>query len=191
MNDIINNNIKELQDAIHVAGMNYEIWWIYKEKESRKRYVDTLNIYHHFFVMSLHAHFVAMLFSIYRLYETRKDTINLPQLMKLIKDEGSIPQQDLNLIEKDINNIKHLWKKASILRNNLFGHRSKSLDSPSVWKQAQVTPRQFKQIIDESKSILNRITYLRNRSSHAFNLSSTEDTIKLLEDLKLLNEKKL
>jgi len=189
MNDLIRNSIKELQQAITVSELNYEIWWVYKAKESRKRYEDILYKYPIFFKMSLHAHFVAMLVSLYRLYETRTDTINLPQLMKLIKDEGSIPQQELKLIEKDIFNLKPLWNKVSVLRNNLFAHRSKSLDPSSIWKQAQVTPIQFKKIINESKSILNRITSLRNRSSHAFNLSSTKDILNLLNDLKRFNKK--
>lgn len=191
MNDIIQHNIRELQHAITVSKMNYEIWWVYKEKESRKRYVDTLNIYPAFFKMSLHAHFVAMIVALYRLYETRKDTINLPQLLKLIKDAGLIPQQELKSIETDINKIKPLWKKVAVLRNNMFGHRSKTLEFSDVWKQAQVTPKQFKQLIDESKNILNRITSLQNRSTHLFNLTSTKDTLKLLEDLKRLNQKKL
>ena len=74
-------NVKELQNALTVAGLNYEIWWVYKEKESRKRFVDTLNTYPLFFQTSLHAHFVAMIVSLYRLFETRNDTINIPQLI--------------------------------------------------------------------------------------------------------------
>jgi AbiU2 len=190
MNDIIQHSIQELQHAITVSKLNYEIWWVYKEKESRKRYTDTLNTYPAFFKISLHAHFVAMVISLYRLYETRKDTINLPQLMKLIKDAGLISQHELKSIETDINKIKPLWEKVSVLRNNLFGHRSKSLEFSDVWKQAQVTSNQFKQLIDESKVILNKVTALQNRSTHLFNLSSTKDILKLLEDLKRLNEKK-
>lgn len=191
MNDLIQNSVQELQHAITVSGLNYEIWWVYREKESRKRYVDTLNKYPLFFQISLHAHFVAMIVTLYRLYEKRKDTINLPQLIKLLKGEASIPQKELKRIETDINKIKPLWIKVSVLRNKMFGHRSKSLDYDGVWKEAQVTPNQFKQLIDESKSILNEITSLWNRSGHAFNLSSTKDTVDLLEDLKRLNEERL
>ena len=187
--DEIQKNVKELQHAITVAGLNYEVWWVYKEKESRKCFVDTLNAYGIFFQTSLHAHFVAMIVSLYRIYETRKDTINLPQLFKLLKDESSMPSHEIERIESEIEKIKPLWIKVSILRNNMFGHRSNVFDHAGIWKKANITASQLKELIDETKRILNEVTVLWNRSSHAFNLTATEDTMRLLGDLKRLNEK--
>ena len=191
MNDELTENVKELQNALTVAGLNYEIWWVYKEKESRKRFVDTLNTYPLFFQTSLHAHFVAMIVSIYRLYETRKDTINMPQLIKKLKNQNTISNQDIKRIKSDIEQIKPLWVKVSVLRNKMFGHRSNALDHDGIWEEANVTPNQFKKLIDESKRILNEITSLWNRSGHAFNLTATKDTVELLEDLKRLSGKRL
>lgn len=191
MNDEIAKNVKEIQNALTVAGLNYEIWWVYKEKESRKRFVDTLNTYPLFFQTSLHAHFVAMIVSIYRVYETRKDTINLPQLIKKLENQNAISKQEIKRIKSDIEQIKPLWVKVAVLRNKMFGHRSNALDHDEIWKEANVTPNQFKKVIDESKRILNEITSLWNRSGHAFNLTATRDTVELLEDLKQLREKKL
>lgn len=188
INDDIQRNVKELQHALTVAGLNYEIWWVYKEKESRKRFIDTLNTYPLFFQTSLHAHFVAMIVSLYRLYETGKGTINMHQLIKLLKNQASIPNQEIERIESEIKQIKPLWVKVCVLRNKMFGHRSNALDHNGVWKESNVAPNQFKKLIDESKRILNEITSLWNRSRHAFNLSATKDTVELLEDLKKLNE---
>jgi len=191
MADEIKKNVQELQHAVTVAGLNYEIWWVYKEKESRKRFVATLNTYPLFFQTSIHAHFVAMIVSLYRLYETRKDTVNLPQLLRLLRDHGTIPIQDIKRMESEVKQMKPLWTKVSVLRNNIFGHKSNVLDYDGVWKKASVTPNQFKKLIDESKRILNEITNLWNRSGHAFNLSATQDTLDLLGDLKRLNEERL
>ena len=191
MTDEIAKNVKELQNALTVAGLNYEIWWVYKEKESRKRFVDTLNDYPLFFQTSLHAHFVAMIVSIYRVYETRKDTINMPQLVKQLRKLDTIPTEDLKKIDSDIEKLKPLWIKVSVIRNKMFGHRTNTMDHDGIWEEANVTPNQFKQLIDDSKSILNDLTSLWNRSGHAFNLSATKDTVDLLEDLKQLREKRL
>jgi len=191
MSDEITKIVKELQNALTVAGLNYEIWWVYKEKESRKRFVDTLNTYPLFFQTSLHAHFVAMIVSTYRIYEKRKDTINMPQLIKQLKQSNTISIQNLKKIDSEIEKLKPLWIKVSVIRNKIFGHRSNTLDYDEIWKEAAVTPNQFKQLIDDSKRILNDLTSLWNRSSHAFNLSATKDTVDLLEDLKRLNEKRL
>jgi len=189
--DEINSNIAEFQHAIVVAELNYEIWWVYKEKDNRAKYLKVLNNYPLYFQTSLHAHFVAMIISLYRLYETRKDTMNLPQLIRLFKKHSVLANDEIRNIQSNINSIRPLWRKVHILRNNMFGHRSNKLTDDAIWKKADVTPNQFKQIIDDSKALLNRITRLWAKSSHVFNLSATDDTIRLLEDLKRLNDKKL
>lgn len=188
MKERINHYIKELQNAITVAGLNYEIWWVYKEKNSRARFVDTLNAYPLFFHTSLHAHFVAMIIALYRLFETRQDAINVPRLVKTVKDQTSISETDIQEIEAEIAQIKPLWIKVSIIRNKFFGHRLDALNDEEIWKEANVTSNEFRKLIDESKKILNQLTSAWDRSTHAFNLSSKEDTIELLEDLKKSNE---
>jgi len=191
MNGKIQNSVQELQHTITVSKLNYEIWWIYKEKENRKRYIDILDIYPLFFQTSLHAHFVAMIVSLYRLYEIRKDTVNLHQLIKLLETKGSIPNPELKRIESEIKKIKPLWIKVSVLRNKMFAHRSNALDYDEILKKEKVKPNQLKQLIDESKRILNEITFLWNGSRLPFKRSSTKDTLNLLDDLKQLNERKL
>ncbi len=189
MSEDIEKSVKELQHALIVAELNYEVWWVYKEKGSRARHVDVLNSYPLFFQTSLHAHFVAMVVALYRLYENRKDTISLPQLLALLKIKRAIPLREVKRLETEMSQIKPLWVKVSVLRNKMFGHRSNALDLAGIWKEAAVTPNQFKQLIDESKRILNEVTSLWNRSGHAFNLSATRDTVRLLEDLRSIKEK--
>ena len=36
-------HIKELQDAAIAAGLNYEIWWVFRGSETRPQYVDVMN----------------------------------------------------------------------------------------------------------------------------------------------------
>lgn len=191
MKEKIEQHVRELRNAVIVAELNYEIWWIYKEKQSRKRFVDTLNAYPLFFQTSLHAHFVAMIIALYRLFETRNDTINMPKLVSLFENEGSFPHKEIQRFKSEIKKIKPLWIKVSILRNNLFVHKSNALDNDDIWKKARVTPNDFKKLIDESKRVINEITSVWDRSGHAFNLSATEDTLELLDDLKRLNEERL
>jgi len=191
MKDKILQNVKELQNALTIAGLNYEIWWTYKEKERRKRFINTLNAYPLFFQTSIHAHFVAMIIALYKLFETRKDTVNFLQLIKLFKNEGSFSQEDFQKFESEIKQIKPLWIKVSILRNKLFGHKSNALENKNIWEKANVTPDEFKTLIEDSKRILNEMTSTWNRSSHVFNLSATKNTMDLLKDLKNYNEKRL
>lgn len=183
----IEKNVRELQRAIVTAQLSYEIWWVYKEKDSRARFTDVLNDYPLYFRMSIHAHFVAMIIALYRLYETRKDTFNLQQLIRLLKKQNKLTIEEIKNIESNINSAKLLWQKVSLLRNNIFAHQSSKFDGDEIWERANVTPNEFKELIDETKAVLNIITHLWDRRGHAFNLSATHDVVKLLEDLKRLN----
>src|SRR3989337_990975 len=71
--------LKELQDTTTTASLNYEIWWIFRGSETRPKYVDVMNHYRLYFHAAIGAHFVAMLVALYRLYETRPDTHNIPK----------------------------------------------------------------------------------------------------------------
>jgi hypothetical protein len=63
----INDHLDDLRHTISVAEINYQIWWIYKGRDTRPKYVETMNEYLEFFQASIHAHFVACLVALYRL----------------------------------------------------------------------------------------------------------------------------
>ena len=50
--------------------------------------------YKMFFQTSIHAHFVALIVALYRLYENNKNTINIPQLLKLTEKHHPFPQRE-------------------------------------------------------------------------------------------------
>ena len=184
MRNKITKHVIELQNALIVAGLNYEIWWLYKNRESRNKLVEPLTLYYPTFIAtSFHAHFVAMIIASYRVFETRRDTINLPNLIKLIESEGAVSRNDILRFKTEINKIKQVWTKISVLRNNLFGHRSNALDTKDVWEKADLTPDNLKCFIEDSKLLLNEITLARDNSGHAFSQSALEDTESLFEDL--------
>ena len=184
----IRNHVCELQNALIVAGLNYEIWWVYKSKESRKKLVKPLTLYYPIFIdTSMHAHCVAMIIAAYRVFETRRDTVNLPNLLRLIENEGIVGLDDILRFKTEMDRIKQVWVKISILRNKLFGHRSNALDTKEIWKEADLTPDKFKLFIEYSKQLLNEITTARDNSGHAFSQSATEDTMSMFEDLNAID----
>ena len=108
--------IKELQHTVTTAGFNYDIWWVYKGVDTRPKYVKTMNRYGLFFQTSLHAHFIALLVELYRLYETRKDTFNVPSLLKLLKDQKALPPETLKSLNASYAQVKPLWLKVNAQR---------------------------------------------------------------------------
>jgi hypothetical protein len=73
--------IRELQNTVMVAESNFEIWWVYKDVETRRKYIQSMNRYSEFFRASIHAHFVANVIALYRLYESRHDSINIDRVL--------------------------------------------------------------------------------------------------------------
>ncbi len=98
MSTDIDHYISELRHTTTVAGLNYEIWWVYKSKDTRPVYVEAMNRYGLFFQTSIHAHFVALLVALYRLYETRDDTFNIPSLLKILKDDARLSDATLGYL---------------------------------------------------------------------------------------------
>ncbi len=184
--------IEELQHTAVVAALNYEIWWTYKEKESRAKYVNTMNLYTLFFQSSIHAHFVALLIALYRLYETRDDTLNVRGLLALLEKCHDFPCDALAELKQLSEEANKLWIKVCILRNEVFGHRSKKYSVTDVFKRAKVKPKELRELIEKTEDILNKARYPLDRGSYSylFNLRSeaTEDTTRLLDDLKEFKE---
>ncbi len=148
-----------------------------------------MNRYSLFFQTSIHAHFVALLVGLYRLYETRDDTFNIPSLLKLLKEHGQLPSTTIELLDSIYKDqAKPLWIKVNILRNKAFGHRSVAHTVEEVFKEAGATPNELRDLVKVTKQLLNKLTHEWNKNVHVFNLGSREDTLRLLQDLKDLHE---
>jgi hypothetical protein len=176
--------IKELQDAAIAAGLNYEIWWVFKSSDTRPQYVDVLNRYHGYFSVAIHAHFVAMLVALYRIYETRGDTHNFPTLLDRLEVDGALATNVVASLRAQYQSLKPLWVKVSILRNDVFGHRSLKIDMETAFAKAGVSGNELKELVERTKAMLNELTGALRDSMHAFNLTATRDTIRMLDELK-------
>lgn len=183
---IINSYINEIRHAVTVAELNYEIWWVYKEK--RTNIINILNSYDMFFQTSIHAHFVALLVALYRIYEKRKDTINMKELLKLIHKVKPFSPEQKSEIEHILTEVNVLWVKISILRNEVFGHKSNKNSVNAAFKKANITYEEFRRLIDCTKLLINKITHYHQRSTHAFNLGASNSLMELLKDLQEISE---
>lgn len=184
--------ISELRHTIDMAGLNHEICWVYKNNDTRSKYVNIMNSYKQFFTTSLHAHFVAMLVALYRLYEgeqkvskEEREVFSIPSLLRKLKDETKLSDTAIKPIESIYQNeAKPLWEKIRILRNKAFAHRSTAYTVEEWFKEANVTANNFHNLIEVSKKLLNELTLAWDKNSYAFIAGSEEDTLRLLEDLK-------
>lgn len=182
----ISNYIEELRHTVTVSSLNYEIWWVYKGKDTRPEFIDVMNDYSIFFQTSIHAHFVSLLVGLYRLYENRPDTYNITKLLELIRNHPNFSGEVMQEITGIYEEAKPLWLKVRLLRNKAFGHRCNAHTVEEVFKEAAVSPDNLKDLLELTKKLLNAISHAYSRNTHAFNLGAREDIINLLNDLKRL-----
>lgn len=183
MDTKINSYIEDLRHAVTIASLSHEVWWVCMEGESQKKYAKLINRYSLFFQTSTHAHFVALVITLHRLYENNPKTVNVPHLVKLIKQCRPFSLEAEKLISDLLFTTEPYVNKIAILRNNVFGHSSARLTSREAFARAGLSPNQVKQLLDTSKSLLNEITHHWNGSFHAFNLGAGAAVVNLLDDL--------
>jgi hypothetical protein len=183
----IDRFINELRHSMVVAELNYQIWWVYKEKNSRARYAGTMNRYSPFFQTGIHAHFVAYLVAIYRLHEKRRDTINIPRFLDMLEKTRCVKSHVIEAGQKLLAQSKPLWIKAGILRNEAFAHRADGNGVADVFEKAAVKPDQLVELNELTKKILNGLTSHWNKTAHAFDVDAGEAASRLLEDLRKLH----
>ncbi len=177
--------IQELRNMILSAYFNYDIWWVYKEKNERERYIDILNRYQFFFRTSIHAHFVSLVVALYMLLECREDTVNIPNLVKILEENAKLQNNSLVRIEEEIGRVKPLWTKIAILRSNIFAHRKNEDSAEELFAIAKITPDEIKELVESLGNILNGVTKDLNESTYFFHFSNAANNLRdLLDHLK-------
>lgn len=179
----IRTYLDELKGAISNASDCYGVWWVLIDSDTRPKYNDVLNKYPSFFLANTHAQFVAYVVALYRLQETRKDTINFNSLLTLIEAEGGISKEALEEIRSRVDALHPIWVKISILRNEVYAHKSSENKYDESFKKADVTPNQIRDLIESFKALLNHIALQTESIEYVFSINSREDSISLLEDL--------
>ena len=87
--------------------------------------------------------------------------------------------------EKQIQEIEPTIKKIFVLRNCVEAHISIKLDTAAAFKKAQMTPDNFKQVIDSTLKIWQVMNGMTEQVSSVLLDQGTEDTTRqLLLDLK-------
>lgn len=180
--------IDELRHSVVTAELNYQTWWVYKEKTSRARFAGTMNRYTPFFQTGIHAHFVAYLVSIYRLHEKRRDTVNIPRFIDTVEKAGAIDASVIASARRFLTEAKPIWIKVGVLRNEVFAHRAETQDIADVFSKASVTPDELVQLNTLTKNILNGVTSHIDKTAHTFEVAAGAAATRLLNDLRRFHE---
>jgi hypothetical protein len=165
----INAQIERAAQIVVRARIFYDIWLYFEGTDTRPTIIDTMQRFSEFFRFDPHAHFVAFVIHIAALFENRKDTINLPRLVKDTIIAAPISTQIATKTKTLLSQAKPLASKAAILRSNLFAHRSATLTYSEAFKKAAVTANQLRDLTEIALAIANHLLRARGLSDQFFN----------------------
>jgi hypothetical protein len=179
------DQIEEIFHTLIEVEDSFKIWNKLKEHQSMQCSVNKMKKYSDFFLTTIQAHFTLYVIGLYRLFETRNDTVNIPKLKEFLEKGNKLENNKIQELNDLLSTAKNIWIKISILRNEAIGHSAKKFPITEVFQKAKITPLEIENLIDNTIKLMNKITYsLYNESS--FLLSKAEiHTDKLIKELKL------
>jgi len=172
-----------INQLIFRARVHYDIWWVYEGKNTRQKFLETMNYYSEFFRFDSHANFVSLLMHLSQIYETRHDTLNFGTIIKDAINKG-INDEVVARSNMAFQEANLLWRKVAIIRGNLFAHRAVKLSYEDVFKKASITPGNLGELTLYGLSIVNPFLVALGKEQREFNSLVTDDTVHLLETLK-------
>jgi hypothetical protein len=138
--------------------------------------------YGRFYAAAENALFNSMISILYKVFETRDDTVNFWQLRKTVPSELT-PEVQSELGELYAR-IKSTWIKVSIIRNNVVGHQSIEVTAEKAHEIAGVTFAEIRGMIGDCQHLLYLIAKYFQDTHVIFNLTGTQTFDRLLADLR-------
>ncbi len=156
LKSLISHNQNPLLEIINDSHYNYCFWWKLSGPE-RSKFLETMNKYIFFFKTSIRSYFLTLIVSLYKLYDSNSRTNNFNKLFKLINSDCTFKEKEKIILEDKFYKAQVIWEKVRILRHNYFAHLNMKYDEKSLYKQANITPNEFKELIYISLDIFNLI----------------------------------
>jgi hypothetical protein len=176
-----------LERAAQLVIRSRKFFDVWSFLEDAKGYTATHEVmdahFSEFFVVTIHAHFVAFVVHMAALFEKRQDTINLRRLINEMKATAMLPSKAAAEIDALLAEAEPLAKKVIILRNNLFAHRSEFVSYTSAFEIASVTADDLLHLTELALKIANQLLYAKNLPDQSFNPGARENAEALLEAL--------
>jgi hypothetical protein len=149
--------IESLATTIIEVEISFQIWEAFKIAQTKVTTIKPINKYNMFFLPTQLAHFNTIIINSYRLFETRKDTINFKTIKDLSNHEFGINFESDSKFE-DLYQLAHkLWPKFSLLRNKCIGHLSHEATQEEIFKNAGLSPEDIRNFIKHCQNLYWRV----------------------------------
>ena len=153
----IEDQLEIIKQELLDASLSYDCWWAIANKDAMIEHRDDLNHYNLFFQATRHAHLLTTVVTLYKLFEKNTGTVNLKNCLALAAKDSRIKPDTLVEVDALRTEIDPIWKKITILRSNVFSHRSIKLGRESALKKAGISPNEIKLLIENTQKLIYRL----------------------------------
>ena len=126
--------------------------------------------------------FDSFIVSLYSLYETRRGRISVPELVRSLK--SSLVAIKHKGLEGKVSELKVIWKKIGILRNQIVAHQASNCKPEDSFAAADIPGEDFQEFFRKSKCLLKSISSEVIGKNLTFNNKSKRSLEALLRDLR-------
>jgi len=172
----------EFREAVADAFLNFELWLAFEDPDLEK-FRPAFRRYSGYFAVARHAHLFTAVVSLYRLFETRPDTVNLDRLLESLEQERPGFRAGLPLDSTKVSRARAIWRKICVLRNEVFAHRNRELSVADSFGKASLSKAEVLELIDLCKRMVESIQRIWDGTAPAWPLVHTQDLEELLNML--------
>jgi hypothetical protein len=183
----MNKSGEGIRQSLHTmltqAEIDYEMWLAMRNARSDPDLILMLNRrYGRFYISAQNAFFNSLVTILYAVFEKRKDSVNFWNLRKTLPS-GADPVV-LKEIDEELSNIQLIWRRISIIRNEVVGHQTLSRSRGESNDAAGLRLKDLQSMLRMCQELLIMIAQKFHDTSIIFNLKGVESFEKLLMDLR-------
>lgn len=180
---------KELETFFGVledATETFNIWQACQQSYGESETVDMFNsIYPGLFVWIEHSLLANSVNCLCFLNEKRSDTLNFGTLLSRFK--VSLSEISFDELALKIAELKPVWVKLAVLRNEIFAHRTNKRAIADSFAKASISAAEIESYIKTAQFVVQRLGVIRFGVTYHFTPSSGAKMAKLIHDLRSNN----
>ena len=183
----MNKSGESIRQSLHTiltqAEIDYDMWIAMRNTRSDPDIVLMLNRrYGRFYISAENAFFNSLVTILYAVFEKRKDTVNFWSLRNTLPSNAD--SVVLKEIDERLATIKIIWKRISIIRNEVVGHQTLSRNREESNDAAGLRLKDLKSMVLLCQELLILIAQKFHDTGVNFNLKGAESFEKLITDLR-------
>lgn len=175
--------LPDICDELCEAEQFFSVWRAFTDPQNRASFEPTMERFCQFFDSIVRAHFTALIVTLYRVYERGPKVDTLRQLHEDAQSQNLLKSTAKSEAANIHSSVEATWRKVSIVRSNVYGHKSTKLSPELAFEKAKLTPNEIWNMIDLCQRLFNLIAKALTGTTHTFNVNATEDVHNLMTRL--------